>query len=163
VRCALCALALAVTASSSAATASATIQIKPIVGKPTITPFTFKAVASGPSVLAPTARRGASVTIGRFDVASVAFTVQRVLPGRRQGKRCVKPTARNGRAKRCTRYIAVGGFRFSGQGLFGVVRFRFTGRVAGHKLKPGPYRLLGVPRNPTGLTGPPVFAAFSIA
>jgi hypothetical protein len=163
VRCTLCALALAVTAGTYAATASATIQINPIVGKPTITPFTFKAAGSGPSVLAPTGRRGASVTIGRFDVASVAFTVQRALPGRRQGKRCVKPTARNAKARRCTRYNAVGGFRFSGQGLFGVVRFRFTGRVAGHKLKPGPYRLVGVPRSPAGLTGPPVFAAFSIA
>jgi hypothetical protein len=66
-------------------------------------------------------------------------------------------------SRRCTRYNAAGRFRFSDQGLFGVVRFRLTGRVAGHKLKPGPYRLVGVPRNPAGLTHPPVFAAFSIA
>jgi hypothetical protein len=44
-----------------------------------------------------------------------------------------------------------------------IAGFRFTGRVAGHKLKPGPYRLVGAPRSPAGLAGPPVFAAFSIA
>jgi hypothetical protein len=152
-----------VPASAYAATAPATIVIRPLIGKPTITPLTFRAATSGPSVLAPTARVGATVTFGRFDTASVAFTVQRRLPGRREGKRCVKPTAHNARARRCASYKAVGRFRFSSQGLFTIVRFRFTGRVAGHKLKPGSYRLLGVPTDPTGLTGPPVFAAFDIA
>ena len=157
--CALAALAWA----SSSAPSSAAVQIKPSMGKPVVRPFAFAPAASGPSVLAPTARAGATVRFGAFQLASVAFTVQRPLPGRRRGKRCVKPTARNGKARRCTRYKAVGRFRYVSDLTLGVVSFRFSGRVAGRKLKTGSYRLLGVPRSPSGATGAPAFAAFKIA
>jgi hypothetical protein len=160
--CLLCTAAWVGPSGTSAATA-APIQIKPSLTKPAITPFAFAAASSGPSVLAPTARVGATVRYGAFNIASVAFTVQRPLPGRRRGKRCVKPTARNGKARRCKRYEAVGGFRYTSDVPLGVVSFRFTGRVAGHKLKPGPYRLLGVPRSASGATGSAAFAAFRIA
>ena len=160
--CVLCGAAWAGPASASGATTSAAIRLKPSITAPVITPFRFAAAARGPSALAPTARVGAAVRYGAFNVASVAFTVQRPLPGRQQGKRCVKPTARNAGARRCKRYKAVGRFRYASKVPLGVVRFRFTGRVAGRKLKPGPYRLLGVPRSATGATGRTVFAAFSI-
>jgi hypothetical protein len=160
--CVLCGLAWAAPASASGAPAPPVIQLKPSMSKPAITPFAFAAAARGPSALAPTARGGAIVRYGAFNIASVAFSVQRSLPGRQQGTRCVKPTARNTNARRCARYIAVGRFRYAKRVPLGVVRFRFTGRVAGHKLKPGSYRLLGVPRNATGTTGRPEFAPFNI-
>jgi hypothetical protein len=139
------------------------VQIKPSIGKPVVRPFTFTPTASGGSVLAATAHGGATVRFGAFQLASVAFTVQRPLPGRRRGRRCVRPTARNGKAKRCTRYKAVGRFGYASDVPLGVVSFRFSGRVAGHKLKPGRYRLLGVPKDDAGVTGAPAFAAFNIA
>ena len=37
--------------------------------------------------------------------ASVSLLVQRVLPGRRSGTRCVKRTARNRRARSCARLV----------------------------------------------------------
>jgi hypothetical protein len=160
--CVLCAV-VAGAAGAFAATSSAAIQIRPTIGKPVIAPSSFVAAKSGPSVLAATGRAGAIVRFGAFNLASVTFTVQRALPGRRQGKRCVKPTVRSGKARRCTRYKAVGRFRYAQVVALGAVRFRFSGRVAGRRLKPGPYRLLGVPRSPTGVTGPAVFAAFGIA
>jgi len=160
--CVLGGVAWAAPAGASGAPTSAAIQLKPSITAPVITPFAFSAAASGPSALAPTARAGATVRYGAFNVASVAFTVQRSLPGRRRGGRCVRPTARNATARRCKRYIAVGRFRYASNVPLGVVRFRFTGRVAGHKLKPGPYRLLSVPRSATGATGRSVSAAFRI-
>jgi hypothetical protein len=158
----LCALASAAAASASAPATSAAIQIKPAITKPVIAPSTFRAAASGPSVLAPTARAGASVHFGAVAVRSVGFTVQRALPGRRQGKRCVKPTARSGKAARCTRYQTVGRFRYAAKTQLGVVHLRFTGRVGGRKLKPGRYRLRGIPTSSTGTPGAPVLATFRI-
>jgi hypothetical protein len=77
--------------------------------------------------------------------ATTAFTVARVLPGRRSGKRCVPPTARNRGAKRCTRFVRVRG-SFTHVDIAGRNSFRFTGRVHRKALKPGPYRLNARPR-----------------
>lgn len=158
----LCALALTEPVSAFTAATPAAIQIKPGMSKPVIAPSAFRAAASGPSTLAATAHVGATVHFGAVAVKSVGFTVQRALPGRRQGKRCVKPTARNGKAARCKRYKTVGRFRYAAKTQLGVVRFRFTGRVGGRRLKPGPYRLRCVPISSTGTAGAPAFATFRI-
>jgi hypothetical protein len=141
---------------------SAAVQLRPSIGKPVVTPFAFVAAPSGPSALAPTAHGGATVHFGAVEVASVAFTVQRPLPGRVRGKRCVKPTAGSAKAKRCKRYKSVGRFRYVHSVPLGILSFRFTGRVAGRKLKPGPYRLLAVPRSISRTNGAPAFGAFRI-
>jgi hypothetical protein len=159
--CVSCAVASA--ALAGAAAAPAAIQIKPSLSMPKIRPFAFAAAASGPSVLASTAKAGTTVRFGAFNLAGVAFTVQRPLPGRRRGRRCVRPSRRNAKARRCTRYVAVGRFRYASDVPLGVVSFRFSGRVAGHKLKPGRYRLMGVPIAATGARGVPASAAFVIA
>ena len=46
--------------------------------------------------------------------------------------------------------------------LAGSDRLRFTGRVRGGKLKPGPYQLRAVARNSAGKSGAPVTKSFRI-
>jgi uncharacterized delta-60 repeat protein len=130
-------------------TASATQAVKvnalpgpPILSRLAIKPAKFRAARRGGSI----ARKGgAKVSYRDSQRATTAFTVARVLPGRRSGTRCVKPTARNRGAKRCTRFVRVRG-TFSHADVAGANSFRFTGRIRKKALAPGPYRLDARPR-----------------
>jgi hypothetical protein len=125
-----------------------------------ISPSAFPAAARGPSAVSARARRpGAIVSYTGTAAASTTFTVQRPLPGRVQGRSCVKPSTRNGSRRRCSRWTALGSFVRAD--LAGANRFRFTGRIAGRRLRPAHYRLRAVPRNTAG-PGPALDAAFSI-
>ncbi|MEA2313855.1 MAG: hypothetical protein QOI03_547 [Solirubrobacteraceae bacterium] len=149
-------------AASTGAAAAIVIRIKPRISNFTIRPATLVAATRGPSLLAATAGgAGALVSYVAFDVTSTTFTVQRPLAGRRRGRNCVKPTSHNRTAKRCTRYVNLGSFTRAESIALGKSRFRFTGRVAGRRLKPGHYRLQAIARN-SGGTGPPAFAQFSV-
>ncbi len=95
--------------------------------------------------------------------ATVRFTIQSGLSGRRTGKgknaRCVAPTARNRKARKCTRMLTLGSF--SQIGRRGTNSFRFNGRVSGKTLKPGKYTLFVTP-SAHGATGRPVQVTFRI-
>jgi uncharacterized delta-60 repeat protein len=107
-----------------------------------IKPAKFRAALRGGSI----ARKGgAKVSYRDSQAATTTFTVERVLPGRRSGTRCVRPTARNRSAKRCTRFVGVRG-SFSHVDRAGQNSIRFTGRVRQKALAPGPYRLNARPR-----------------
>jgi hypothetical protein len=86
-------------------------------------------------------RRAPVGTSFRFSLdrpASVAIRIARALPGRRSGRRCVKPTRRLARKKRCTRFVRRGTLRrVSGPG---ANRVAFSGRIGRRALKPGKYR-----------------------
>jgi hypothetical protein len=85
---------------------------------------------------------GATVTYALTAAATTEFFVERRLPGRKVGKRCVKQTRANRSKKKCSRFKRVkGGFAHSGQA--GQNKFKFSGRIAGKGLKPGRYRLVG--------------------
>jgi hypothetical protein len=105
-------------------------------------------VPSTPTALNPAPRITAlqfSATSVRFrisDPAAVTLTVHRVLPGRKVGTRCLKPTTRNRRARTCTRLMRV----LSGQ--TNVDPGLNTARL--RRLVPGRYRVRLVSR---GLTG----------
>ena len=109
-----------------------------------LTPTTFRAAGAGPSATAARHRIGTRVTFTLNIAASVRFTVQRKAAGRRSGTRCVAPTKRNRRARRCTRYVAVRG-AFTRPGSAGTNAFRFSGRIGAKKLRPGRYRLVATP------------------
>ncbi len=130
------------------------------VGSQTISPTTFAAAPSGPSVARV---YGAEVSYTLDRAASVRFTVKRRAKGRRVkrgGKRvCAKPGRKNRKKKRCTRLVAVGGFSLGGTA--GKNRFRFTGRVGGRTLKPGRYVLVATP-TVGGVKGRPASVAFRI-
>jgi hypothetical protein len=74
------------------------------------------------------------------------------------GHRCA-PARPHKHQRRCTRSISLGSFTHTDAP--GSVRLRFTGRVNGHKLKPGHYALTLTPRAGS-ITGSTVIVPFRI-
>ena len=135
------------------------------VGKETISPYAFPAAPSGPSARVAEKKRrrsyGTKITYTLNEAASVTFTVVQPQPGlKAKGGRCVKPTKANRRAHRCTRLVTLSG-SFTRAGNAGTNSFRFTGRLAGRRLKPGKYQLVATPST-GGKTGRPASASFRI-
>jgi hypothetical protein len=83
----------------------------------------------------------------RLSVASrVVLTVRKTTAGRRSGRRCVAPVARLKGAKRCARRVTLPG-RLRRSAKSGLNSLRFSGRIGGRALAPGPYTLvLTLPR-----------------
>jgi hypothetical protein len=104
-----------------------------------LSPSSFLAARSGPGLLAATV--GTRVRYALSEPATVTFRVERSRPGRRVGRRCRPPTARNRRRRRCTRYVLVRG-QLSRAGAAGANTVRFMGRLAGRRLRRGRYRLV---------------------
>lgn len=90
--------------------------------------------------VAARAKRGTTFRYRLSEDARVVFTIQRALPGRRVGRACRRPTARNRARLRCTRYVRVRGGRFAAKAHAGANRKRFSGRIGRRALKPGRYR-----------------------
>ena len=126
-----------------------------------INPSSIVAAPKGPPVKpAKKKPRGGVVTyIGTEPATTTAFTAQRPAAGRVQAGRCVKPSHKNRHHKHCTRYVSVGGFEH--HDAVGRGRFRFTGRVHGHTLGKGRYRLRALPRN-TGGVGLAAYVGFRV-
>jgi hypothetical protein len=103
-----------------------------------VTPKTFRAAPKGSSI---SAKVGTTVTYRLSAAGSAKFTVESQAAGRKKGRKCVKQTPRNRKAKRCKLYKTRKG-SFTNRGKAGQNRFRFSGRLANKKLRPGRYRLV---------------------
>jgi hypothetical protein len=127
-----------------------------------LTPAAFRAARSGPSAIAtpPAAHRATRISYLLNVAASVRFTVLRAAAGRAVGRACARPTTANRTRKACTRFVTVRG-SFTRARRAGADRFTFTGRMAGHALRPGRYRLVATPVG-AGHSGHPAHAAFRI-
>jgi hypothetical protein len=125
-----------------------------------LAPAEFRAARSGASVTTAAVRTATRVSYTLNVAASARFTVQRATSGRNVSGRCVKPTSSNRTRKRCTRFVAVRG-SFTRTRPAGADRFTFTGRLTGHALKPGRYRLVATP-TANGHTGNSTRASFHI-
>ena len=124
-----------------------------------ITPAAFAASKSGPSDRR-TGARGAVVTFRLDESATVTFTVQRSRAGREIKGRCRHPGHSHHKARRCTIWRTLpGSFHVTGER--GANRLTFTGRIGGHRLHAGHYRLVARARDAAGV-GEPVRARFSI-
>jgi hypothetical protein len=112
-----------------------------------------------PSVLT---KRGAIVSYLDSLTEVTRFTVQRPTAGIRRGHRCVKRAGggTTGKSqKTCTLWIDVGSFKRSD--VAGKNRFRFSGRLKHHKLRPGRYRLEAQTML-DGLFGPRLYKPFRV-
>jgi hypothetical protein len=135
--------------------------VAPVVGGLKLSPVVFAAAPRGASAAAARRRIGTNVTFTLNRAASIRFTVVQMLPGRRAaGGRCAKPSRKNRNARSCTRLVPLRG-SFTRSGRAGANHFHFSGRLLGHKLKPGVYRLVAVPRA-SGKTGRAAPASFRI-
>jgi hypothetical protein len=106
-------------------------KIRPVLGTPTISPSRLKP------------GKKAIIKYSLSEAATVAFSVERALPGRRSGKSCGKPTTKNAGKKKCTRYVKLKG-GFSQRGRKGSNKLSFNGKLGKKKLAPGSYRLRAV-------------------
>jgi hypothetical protein len=83
-------------------------------------------------------RRGTTFRYTLSEAARVLFTIRRARPGRRVGRRCVKPTPRNRGRRSCARFVLVR--RFAAQATAGSNRKKFSGKIGRRALAPGTYR-----------------------
>jgi hypothetical protein len=74
---------------------------------------------------------GTTFSFSLSEPGSVQLAFTRALSGRRSGRRCLAPTRRNGRARRCTRNLAAGQLRLSGHA--GSNRIAFYGKLSAHR------------------------------
>jgi hypothetical protein len=104
--------------------------------------LTNRTFAVGPKATAVSARakRGTTFRYTLTERATVKIAIQRAAAGRRKGKKCVKPTRKLRRAKRCTRYVRSGTLTRAAKA--GANKVPFSGRIGKRKLKPGRYRAL---------------------
>lgn len=123
-------------------------------------PSSFRPARSGPSVLTG-GNVGAKVSYGLSEDASMTFTVEQALSGRRKGNSCLPDTRARRRLPRCTRYVRLAG-SFKHAGHTGTNSFRFSGRLASRTLKPGSYRLIATARDRAGNVSRPARASFTI-
>ena len=139
-------------AANNSSTATTIVHVAiPFLGTFKITPSSFVAAKSGPSVGAAAAT-GAIIGYTLSAPATTKLTVHRVQPGVKKGKKCVAPPKKKPakKPKKCTRFLSRGSFTHVDAA--GSVRFRFRGRVKGKTLKPGKYRLRAVATNESGVS-----------
>jgi hypothetical protein len=82
-------------------------------------------------------KRGSAFLFTLSEDARTSIAIARALPGRRSGKRCVKP--RKNLRRRCTRYKTLATLTRT-KTKQGANRIAFSGRLGSRKLKPGRYR-----------------------
>jgi hypothetical protein len=81
---------------------------------------------------------GTTFTFSLNEVADVALTFNRVLPGRRETGSCVAPSKTNRGRPRCNRSVIVGSLALPGHA--GTDTIRFQGRLSrSRQLTPGNY------------------------
>jgi hypothetical protein len=126
--------------------------VRPALSSYGLSPRSFRAARSGPSASTAAVSTGTRVTFALSERATVTFQVERAVSGRLVGGRCVPVTRANRGARRCTRYRLLSG-RFTRAGAAGRNAFRFTGRLLGHRLTRGRYRLDALAVDPAGNRG----------
>lgn len=111
----------------------------PVLSNLTVSPRTWKLGARPPRLLA--ARVGTRIRWRLSEDAATTLLFQRALPGRRVGRRCVKPTRANRAKRRCRRFRRAGRLVLQNSSG-GLNTLRFQGRLAGQRrLAPGRYRV----------------------
>jgi hypothetical protein len=80
----------------------------PVLSGLSFRPAACRAAGAG-ATLARRAPIGSRLSFALSEPAALGFRVHRMLPGRKAGKKCLKPGARNRRGKPCVRYVAVPG------------------------------------------------------
>jgi CSLREA domain-containing protein len=138
----------------------------PVFMSASITPRTFAVNPRGKRevpVRAAARRRTPLGTRFRYRLsedARVVFTIARAQPGRKVGRRCVKPRRGGARGRPCTRYVVVG--RFAAQAKAGANTKTFSGRIGRRALKPATYRATLVAKDTAGNASTPKRLSFKV-
>jgi hypothetical protein len=148
-----------------AAGAPSTPDIGPDVTAPQLTSLalTNRIFAVGPAEtpVAARAKRGTTFRLTLSESATVAIAFERSAPGRRaKRRRCVKPTRKNRKARKCKRWVKTGGITRGGSA--GRLAIPFSGRIGKKALKPGSYRAVVTARDAAGNTSRKRTLAFKV-
>jgi subtilisin family serine protease len=133
----------------------------PVVSGVGVVPFSFLPLRAGATVGAAAAR-GARLRFAVSEPATVTVRVLRRVAGRWVGRACIARTRPRPRRAACIRYDAVGSDAVPGV-VGGAVSRRLSGRVNGHPLAPGLYRLELVATDAAGNRSLPTTAGLHIA
>jgi hypothetical protein len=107
----------------------------------------------------PKAFRSGSGTTFRYtlsETAGVTIAIQRVRRGHRVGRKCKA----RGRGRRCKRYKRIGVLKDSG--TVGNNTKAFSGRIRGHRLRPGSYRAVLKAVSASGVRSTAKFVSFRV-
>jgi Tol biopolymer transport system component len=132
----------------------------PVISKLQMTSRRFAIASKRTAVSARKARRGTEFRFRLSETARTTITIARAKPGRRSGKRCVKPRKRL--RKRCTRYVAVRPVLRRSKTKQGQNRVAFTGRLGKKRLQPGRYRATLVATDAAGNRSKPKSITFTV-
>ncbi len=136
-------------------------------GRDTTPPRFTKAASLRPRRFRATGHRGGRVPKGSSliftlsEASSVKAEVAAARTGRRSAAGCVGVTKSNRSKPHCRRYVKVGSLSYKAPAA--ASRFAFSGRVAGHALRPGEYRLVLVATDAAGNGSAPANVSFTIA
>jgi streptogramin lyase len=136
-------------------------------GRDTTPPSFTKAPSLHPSRFRSSGRaggripKGSALTFTLSEAATLKVQVSAPRPGRKVNGNCTAPGKSNRHKPACRRYVPLGTLSYNAKS--GANRFAFSGRVAGHTLKPGSYRLSAIALDAAGNGSSPAKASFTIA
>jgi Tol biopolymer transport system component len=119
------------------------------------------AVARGSTAAARKTPKGTAFRYTLSETARVTITIERAGPGRRKGTRCVRPTAKLRKKRKCTRFTRAGALTRDGSA--GANQTGFTGRIGRKALRPGRYRATIVATDAAGQRSAPRQVRFVVA
>jgi hypothetical protein len=121
-----------------------------------------KKIRLAPRVTPKRVKKGGQIRFRLEKAGRFRISFDRVLAGKRVGRRCVRPKASLKRRPGCRRFARVKG-AITLRGVAGLNRVRFQGRINRKVvLKPGRYRVTVVALGKTGRTSPPARAIFRL-
>jgi hypothetical protein len=137
----------------------------PIFTSASMAPKVFAVDRTAPAEVAVTARakkprKGTKFRYSLSEAARAVFTVERPAAGRKVGRTCRKPTRKNRKRHRCTRYRRVA--RFANASTAGPTVKRFSGRIGRASLKRGKYRVTLVATDAAGNRSKPKRLKFRV-
>jgi hypothetical protein len=106
-------------------------------------------------------RKSSSLRFRLSEPATARILIERVLPGRRVGKRCVAPTRKNRGRARCTRFKQAGTLTFRNRPA-GQSKILFRGRIGKRVLLAGSYRATITATDAAGNRSRPKRASFKV-
>lgn len=113
-----------------------------------------KRIRRAPKVAPKRVAKGGQIRFRLAKPARFRISFEWILPGKKAGKRCLKPKAALRKRKSCRRFVKVKP-KITMAGVAGLNRVRFKGRVRKRfVLKPGRYRLSVVALGPRGRSAP---------
>ena len=108
----------------------------------------------------PKVKKGTTLSLTLSEAATLRLQVERLEPGRRSGRKCVKQTARNRKRPRCERSVVVGAITRAAPA--GAFRLAFDGKVGSKRLRPGKHRFVITARDAAGNASRQVLLPFTI-